>query len=213
MPEDRWEAKPPRQHLIFETTNTGGNEMSHKKKVEQAENLSNNQPVDAEIVAEDSGKQEFSVEISPVPAETVETVKNELMDRILRLQADFDNYRRRTRQEQSELGAFVTQNFIRELLPVLDNFERALASRPTEDASGFGAGVEMIFRQFYGVLEKQGVTVVETVGSMFDPARHEAIMRDEESDQPDGTVVAELQKGYAAAGKVLRPALVKVAGK
>lgn len=187
--------------------------MTHKKKEEQAEDLGNNETATVEIAADDSGNQEFSVEINPIPAETVETVKAELMERVLRLQADFDNYRRRTRQEQSELGAFVTQNFIKELLPVLDNFERALTSRPADDASGFGAGVEMIFRQFFGVLEKQGVTVVETVGTMFDPAKHEAIMRDEASDQPEGTVVAELQKGYAASGKVLRPALVKVAGK
>ena len=130
-----------------------------------------------------------------------------------RLQADFDNYRRRTRQEQCDLSAFVTQNLIKDLLPVVDNFERALASRPTEDPSGFGAGVEMIYRQFYAVLEKQGISAVETVGAMFDPAKHEAIMKDEDSDQPEGTVVAELQKGYAACGKIIRPALVKVAGK
>ena len=147
------------------------------------------------------------------PAETAESVRAELMDRILRLQADFDNYRRRTRQEQSELSAFVTQNLIKELLPVIDNFERALSSRPTDDPSGFGAGVEMIFRQLYGVLEKQGITTVDAVGSLFDPNRHEAILKDTESDQPEGTVVAELQKGYAVGGKVIRPALVKVAGK
>ena len=152
-------------------------------------------------------------ENAPESVMTVESVKAEMMDRILRLQADFDNYRRRTRQEQSDLGAFVTQNMIKELLPVVDNFERALASRPTEDPSGFGAGVEMIFRQLYGVLEKQGVSTVETVGLMFDPNRHEAILKDAESEQPDGTVVAELQKGYAVGGKVIRPALVKVAGK
>jgi len=210
MPADRQEAKPPRQRLIFDTAITGGNKMTHKKRVEQVEDLVNSQPADAEIVTEDS---ETSVEVESTPEETAETVRAELMERVLRLQADFDNYRRRTRQEQSELGSFVTQNLIRELLPVLDNFERALASRPVEDASGFGAGVEMIFRQFNGVLEKQGVTVVETVGSMFDPAKHEAIMRDEASDEADGTVVAELQKGYAVSGKVLRPALVKVAGK
>ena len=88
-----------------------------------------------------------------------------------------------------------------------------MASKPTEDPSGFSAGVEMIYRQFYAVLEKQGVSAVETVGAMFDPTKHEAIMRDEESDQPEGTIVAELQKGFAACGKVIRPALVKVAGK
>ena len=210
MPADRQEAKPPRQRLIFDTAITGGNKMTHKKRVEQVEDLINSQPADAEIVTDDSV---ISTEGNSTSEETAQTVRTELMERILRLQADFDNYRRRTRQEQSELGSFVTQNLIRELLPVLDNFERALASRPAEDASGFGAGVEMIFRQFQGVLEKQGVTVVETVGSMFDPAKHEAIMRDEASDEPDGTVVEELQKGYAVSGKVLRPALVKVAGK
>lgn len=149
----------------------------------------------------------------PEPAVTVESIKSEMMDRVLRLQADFDNYRRRTRQEQMELGAFVTLNLIKELLPVVDNFERALASRPAEDPSGFGAGVDMIFRQLYAVLEKQGITTVETVGLMFDPNKHEAILKDAASDKPDGTVLEELQKGYAINGKVVRPALVKVAGK
>ena len=165
------------------------------------------------VDAETATKAATTETAATPPAETAESVRAELMDRILRLQADFDNYRRRTRQEQSELSAFVTQNLIKELLPVIDNFERALSSRPTDDPSGFGAGVEMIFRQLYGVLEKQGITTVESVGALFDPNRHEAILKDTESDQPEGTVVAELQKGYAVGGKVIRPALVKVAGK
>ena len=184
--------------------------MGHKKHTEQTEidNPATNQPID-ETVSVAVEAAETTLE-SP---ETVETVKAEMLDRVKRLQADFDNYRRRTRQEQCDLSAYVTQNLIKDLLPIVDNFERALASRPAEDPSGFGAGVEMIYRQFFAVLEKQGVSAVETVGAMFDPAKHEAIMRDEESDQPEGTVVAELQKGYAACGKIIRPALVKVAGK
>ena len=165
------------------------------------------------VDAETATKAATTETAATPPAETAESVRAELMDRILRLQADFDNYRRRTLQEQSELSAFVTQNLIKELLPIIDNFERALSSRPTDDPSGFGAGVEMIFRQLYGVLEKQGITTVDAVGSLFDPNRHEAILKDTESDQPEGTVVAELQKGYAVGGKVIRPALVKVAGK
>ena len=165
------------------------------------------------VDAETATKAATTETAATPPAETAESVRAELMDRILRLQADFDNYRRRTRQEQSELSAFVTQNLIKELLPIIDNFERALSSRPTDDPSGFGAGVEMIFRQLYGVLEKQGITTVDAVGSLFDPNRHEAILKDTESDQPEGTVVADLQKGYAVGGKVIRPALVKVAGK
>lgn len=189
--------------------------MTETKQQEQAEDL-NPASEQAESAATGGRAEEiegFKVELAQPSPDTVETVRAELMERILRLQADFDNYRRRTRQEQAELGSFVTQNVLREFLPVLDNFERALANRPADDTAGFGAGVEMIFRQLYGVLEKQGVSVVETVGSLFDPARHEAIMRDETSDQPEGTIVAELQKGYLVAGKVLRPSLVKVAGK
>lgn len=190
--------------------------MTDKTKQDQPNELSDNQPEEILEAASNSdagGAEEAAATQGTATPDTAETVRVEFMERILRLQADFDNYRRRTRQEQAELGSFVTQNVLKEFLPVLDNFERALASRPTEDVSGFGAGVEMIFRQLYGVLEKQGVTVVETVGTMFDPSRHEAILRDEASDQPEGTVVAELQKGYAVGGKVLRPALVKVAGK
>lgn len=192
--------------------------MTDKNKLDQTEELSrdglSNEAANKELSDDGDAENDdaFKVEVTPIAPDTIETVRTELMERVLRLQADFDNYRRRTRQEQAELGSFVTQNVIREYLPILDNFERALANRPTEDVSGFGAGVEMIFRQFFGVLEKQGVTVVETVGTMFDPSRHEAIMRDEASDQPEGTVVAELQKGYMVGGKVLRPALVKVAG-
>ena len=184
--------------------------MGHKKHAEQ--NEVNEQTV-KQAADEGVAINAETVEAISESTETVETVKAEMLDRVKRLQADFDNFRRRTRQEQCDLGAFVTQNLIKDLLPVVDNFERALASRPTEDPSGFGAGVEMIYRQFYAVLEKQGISAVETVGAMFDPAKHEAIMKDEDSDQPEGTVVAELQKGYAACGKIIRPALVKVAGK
>lgn len=192
--------------------------MTHKKHVDPNEELHNMKTTDAETetvntTASPDVSNGVTQEAIPEPVATVESVKTEMMDRVLRLQADFDNYRRRTRQEQSELGAFVTQNLIKELLPVLDNLERALASRPAEDPSGFGSGVEMVFRQLYSVLEKQGISVVETTGAMFDPMKHEAILKEEDSDQPDGTVVQELQKGYSVGGKIIRPALVKVAGK
>ena len=187
--------------------------MTHKTHKDLNEQVKQKQQETAEANKGTDTLKAATPENAPESVATIESVKTEMMDRILRLQADFDNYRRRTRQEQSDLGAFVTQNMIKELLPVVDNFERALSSLPEEDPSGFGAGVEMIFRQFYGVLEKQGISAVETVGSMFDPNRHEAILKDSESEQPEGTIVAELQKGYAVSGKVIRPALVKVAGK
>ena len=194
--------------------------MTHKRCTESSEELKHKKHADSEAETQTVNSEDLSCSVehavpeeTPEPVATVESVKAVMMDRILRLQADFDNYRRRTRQEQSELGAFVTQNLIKELLPVVDNFERALTSRPPDDPSGFGAGVEMILRQLYGVLEKQGISVVETVGTMFDPSKHEAILKIEDSNLPEGTVVEELQKGYSISGKTLRPALVKVAGK
>lgn len=187
--------------------------MRNKKHEEQAgtqERVA--KPVTEERVNETNESAAMN-ETAVESIETIETVKAEMLDRVKRLQADFDNYRRRTRQEQCDLSAYVTQNLIGDLLPVIDNFERALASRPAEDPSGFGAGVEMIYRQFYTILEKQGISAVETVGTMFDPTRHEAVMKDADSDQPEGTIVFELQKGYSVCGKIIRPALVKVAGK
>jgi molecular chaperone GrpE len=187
--------------------------MTQKKQADSNEELKNIPQEETATTDAPETMEGDAPETAAESAVTAETVKAEMMDRILRLQADFDNYRRRTRQEQTELSAFVTQNLLKELLPVIDNFERALGSRPVEDPSGFGAGVEMIFRQLYGVLEKQGISTVAAVGEMFDPNRHEAILKDADSDQPEGTVVAELQKGYAVGGKVIRPALVRVAGK
>ena len=133
-------------------------------------------------------------------------------DRYKRLQADFENLRRRTRQEKEDLSIIVAQNFLLDLLPVVDNFERALSSTAIEDASKMLLGIEMIHRQFVQILEKCGLTKVEAVGQLFDPQKHEAVMRVEDETQVDGTVIEELQKGYAVKGKVIRPSMVKVVG-
>ena len=139
--------------------------------------------------------------------------KNRLLDenteRLKRLQADFDNFRRRTRQEKEELSGVVTERIVAEFLPVVDNFSRALGSAAPEGGN-FLAGVEMIYRQLTGVMEGLGVEPISAVGELFDPVRHEAVMRVEDSNQPDGTVVEELQKGYSLRGKVIRPSMVKV---
>ena len=131
-------------------------------------------------------------------------------DRYKRLQADFENLRRRTRQEKEDLSIVVAQNFILDLLPVVDNFERALGSGAAQDAAQVLQGVDMIHRQFIQVLEKCGMTQVEALGKIFDPQMHEAVMRVEDAEQADGTVVEELQKGYAVRGRVIRPSMVKV---
>lgn len=136
-------------------------------------------------------------------------LQEETMERLKRLQADFDNFRRRTRQEKEDLAKVVTEGIVLQLLPVLDNFERALTTA-TEDAAALRAGVEMIYRQFIQALEKMGVQPIEAAGAVFDPQYHEAIMRVEDPDRPDNTVVEVLQKGYMVHGKVIRPSMVKV---
>jgi molecular chaperone GrpE len=136
---------------------------------------------------------------------------DELNDRYRRLQADFDNFRRRTRQEKDELSAIVAERIVCELLPVVDNFERATASTVT-DLDTLSTGVQMIYRQLNNALCQLGVEPINAVGNQFDPAEHEAVMRVEDACQPDGMIVEELQKGYKVKGRVVRPSMVKVVG-
>ncbi len=132
-------------------------------------------------------------------------------NRYLRLQADFENFRRRTRQEKEELAAVVTQNLLKDLLPFLDNFERALAAETT-DAESLRAGVEMMYKQLVEALKKEGLEYIETKDKTFDPNFHQAVMRVEDPEKEDGAIVAELQKGYMVKGRVIRPSMVQVAG-
>lgn len=133
----------------------------------------------------------------------------EKKDRLLRLQADFDNFRRRSAKEREEISAVVTQNFCKDMLPLLDNFERAMAAE-TKDVEAFQKGVEMIFTQFQEILKKNGLEHIEAVGQKFDPNFHQAVMRVEDPDKEDDTVAQELQKGYMVKGRVIRPSMVQV---
>lgn len=128
-------------------------------------------------------------------------------DRIKRLQADFDNFRRRSRQEKEDLSAVVAQGLIKDLLPLLDNFERALAAA---ESSPLKDGVEMLSKQLSDVLVKNGLEPIQAVGEKFDPNFHEAVMRAADEEKEDDTIAEELQKGYKVRGRVIRPSMVKV---
>jgi len=133
-------------------------------------------------------------------------------DRYLRAAAEFDNARKRAARERDEYTRYANESLLRELLPVLDNFERALQSARNETtAAAVTAGVELIQRELLRVLEKFGVTSFTSVGQPFDPERHEAIARVPAQGQPEGTVVDETARGYLLNGRVLRPAMVTVA--
>ncbi len=131
-------------------------------------------------------------------------------NRLLRLQADFDNYRRRTQTEKEEFFKYATESVMLALLPVLDNFQLALEAKENDPAKVV-EGVEMIYRQMLDVLQKEGLSVIEALGGEFDPEKHEAVMQEPAGDKEDNTVTQELRRGYCLKEKVIRPTMVVVA--
>ncbi len=132
-------------------------------------------------------------------------------DQLMRVAADFENYKRRTTREREDLIKFAGQQIVTNLLDVIDNIERAIQNEiKPEEFPNFVEGVKMIHKQFLDVLQKAGVSVIEAVGQPFNPEYHEAIMSESTNDYPDETVVAEFQKGYQMNGRVLRASMVKV---
>jgi molecular chaperone GrpE len=145
----------------------------------------------------------------------VEELRRQLedkQDRLLRALAETDNIRRRTQREREEYTRFATESLLRDLIPVLDNLDRALtAARAAGEAAKVVQGVELIQRELLRVLERHGVTRYSALGQAFDPTRHEATARMVSPEQPPDTVVAEVVPGYMLHGRVLRAAQVAVA--
>ncbi|MFH1641214.1 MAG: nucleotide exchange factor GrpE [Candidatus Omnitrophota bacterium] len=139
----------------------------------------------------------------------------EYWERILRLQADFDNTRKRLEREKQDFAKFANEGIILELLNILDDLERTveLAQSKHQDLTAFLKGVEMILAHLYDMLKEYGVRPIEAEGKVFDPNVHEALMQAEHEDIPEHTVVEELQKGYLLNDKVIRTAKVKVSKK
>lgn len=143
-------------------------------------------------------------------AESAEEVLEAERERYLRLYAEFDNFRKRTAKEKLEAYGDATARCIEQLLPVVDNFERAMEA-PCTDAQ-YQSGMEMIFGQIKNFLEKLGVTEIEALGAEFDPNIHNAIKQAEATEEyPEGTVCEVFQKGYMLKDKMIRPAMVAVA--
>ncbi len=145
------------------------------------------------------------------PAE-VRRQRDEYQDRLLRKTAEFDNYRRRTDRERVELSQAAAADLIEDLLPLVDDLERALEAAPdSQEAAAYRDGVELIHRQLLELLRKRGVMPIEAVGRPFDPNFHQAVVHEVSVGHADGEVVAELRRGYLLGERLLRPAMVKVA--
>src|SRR5271157_101691 len=164
-------------------------------------------------VSEDTGADSAGSMGVETPA-TIEKLKGEiaaLYDRLLRKQAELDNFRKRTQREREEFRQIANESLIRELLPVLDGFERALEQRAPAVPETFYQGMELIHRQLLDVLGRAGLDPMETSGQLFDPHYHQAVETVEDPERRDQEIVEELQRGYMLNRRLLRPAIVKVA--
>lgn len=156
--------------------------------------------------ADTSREEELLAQIEQLKAE-----KEELHNKYLRAQADLQNFRVRVNREKEQLLQYSSQRAIEALLPVVDNFERAIeASQDAQDPGALKEGIEMVFRQLQQVLEQEGVSAVPGVGEPFDPNMHQAVMQEASSEHESGIIIEEFQKGYKLKDRVIRPSMVKV---
>ncbi len=181
---------------------TGGSvEDLEREMLETANEAAGEAPTDeAQVEPEVSG---------PMTDAALREENEQLKNRVLRTLADFENFRKRTDREKADFYRYAVANLMKEILPVLDNFDRSLDH--AEEGDDFHKGVLLIYKQLFDVLRKNGLTPIEESGVRFDPNIHEAVVREEDDSVPSHTVVAVLQKGYFLHDRLLRPALVKVA--
>jgi molecular chaperone GrpE len=153
--------------------------------------------------------EEAVAEPAPDAAPAEEAAPDAYRDRYVRAIADFDNFRKRTEREKADFFRYAVSSVLKDILPVLDNFDRALDH--AEEGDEFHKGVHLIYKQLFEVLQRHGLKPIDEVDVTFDPNIHEAVIREEDPSVPNHTVVAVLQKGYFLHDRLLRPALVKVA--
>ena len=178
----------------------------------------------AKDASEDAGKA-ATEEVSKEPEQSAEEIESE---RYMRLMAEFQNFRKRAAKEKSDIHAFANERIINDLLPVLDNFERALAGvegegsseaagtvehaaiEMSEELKNYAKGMDLIFGQLKAALEKAGLKEIEALGKDFDPALHNAVMTESTDEFEDGKISKVLQKGYTLNDRVIRPSMVAV---
>ncbi|HLR64512.1 MAG TPA: nucleotide exchange factor GrpE [Pseudogracilibacillus sp.] len=190
--------------------------MSEKEMKENHEEVIE-ETVD-EIIDNDEKEEEVTGEETDKGSETVteeaynalKTEKDKLYEQLLRIQAEYENYKRRTDKERIAERKYKAESLATELLPVLDNFERALQTEVTEENQSFKDGVAMVYNQLTQALEAEGVTQIEALHQPFDPNLHHAVMQDSDDQYDENIVLDELQKGYQLKDKVIRPTMVKV---
>ena len=195
--------------------------MSKKKKKPVVANESID--IEPEIVSEVSidenrtEEEDDLVELDPVKIleKDLLDVKNELTeqkDKFVRLQAETDNFRKRLSREKEEFSQYANERLFKELLPIFDNFERALED-PSSDIKSFKEGLEMILKQFSSFLEKEKVEPIEAIGKKFNPMIHEVLTSEESSEHEENTIISQFVKGYMINNRIIRPSQVVISKK
>jgi len=165
------------------------------------------EPVEPTVTGSDAAAPDASVDQLAALRREAEDMR----DRWLRKTAEFDNYRKRIERERREQSDQAVIDVLEALLPVVDDFDRALTVEAGPEADAYRKGVELIHAKLHDMLRKRGVRPIEALGADFDPNIHQAVMHEASPDHRDGEVIGELQKGYMLGDKLLRPAMVKVA--
>ena len=176
------------------------------ENVERTEEIQ--QPVSEEALSavETQPSEDLAERLKSVSEE-----KNALYDRLLRKQAEFENFRKRTEKEKQEFFEYALANFVQSLLPVLDGLERSVSVQEGETIESYKQGMDLILKQFRDVLWAAGVQPIRSMGKLFDPNYHQAVLREESSTLAENEIIEEYQRGYVFKDRLLRPSMVKVA--
>ena len=184
--------------------------VKEEEQLEQDIQNESEEQVEAAVDTETSVEKD-ELTIANEKIAELEAKLEESENRYLRQHADFENYKRRLRTEQETTVKYRAQSLVSDLLPALDNFERALKVEATDDKTkSILQGMEMVYRGLLDALQKEGVEVIEAEGKPFDPNLHQAVMQVEDADHEPGVVLEEFQKGYKLKDRVIRPTMVKV---
>lgn len=194
--------------------------MAAKKKIKVHTETEGTGAENKALKENDSNKKDKEKVIDPLKEmearlESLEQEAKENHDRFLRVSAEFENYKKRAAREMGDFRKFANESFVKAMLPVVDNLDRAIESSSNDKNTNTSVveGVNMTLREILKVFEQFGVIPFESLGKTFDPGFHQAVMQEENEDYPDNTVLNELQKGYLIHDRLLRPAMVVVSKK
>lgn len=181
-----------------------------RKAAEDAAKDGEQENIKAEQSADDTKPEDSEASAAEESIKAAEQAESVVRDQLVRLQADFENYKKRTQKEKSEIYAFAMESLMTKLLPVIDNLERAECAADGENMDNYQAGVQMVFKELMNVLNSEGLTEIDALGKPFDPNFHHGVAVGEDAGKADQEVLEVFQKGYTFKDKVIRAAMVKV---